>query len=75
MLGFFNLLPEVVFHDPDYDVPIPVSNFQSNLTKLLKIASLKIRHWNELLSPRCALYNHVLNDFRHLTDLSVLSAS
>ena len=68
-VGVFNLLPEVVFYDPEFDVPIPVSNFQKNLTRLIKLASENVDHWYEVFSPRVALYNHVLKQFRNVNEV------
>ena len=65
-IGVFNLLPDLVFLDPEYDVPIPVSTFQKNLNTLLKVACMHVDNWSEIFSPRVSLYNHVLKVFSSL---------
>ena len=65
----FNLLREDVLDVGDYDGPIPVVNFQRNLTQLLKLASHETERWEEIFSPRYALLGHVLKDFRSVASV------
>ena len=69
------MLPEVVFHDEDGVIPISVSSFQSNLTKLLKLSSMIESNWLETFSPRVPLFNHVLKELRQVDQLPELTVT
>ena len=58
-----------VLSSPDFDDPIPVKEFQKNLTRLIKRASRDEVYWSNLLNPRFELYNHLIRDL-HSIDLA-----
>ena len=68
-VAVFNLLPECVFHDDEQDLPISVSAFQTNVSRLLKLVSHESDMWEGLFSPRTTIYNHVLRSFSVVTNL------
>jgi hypothetical protein len=72
-IGIFNLLPAVVFVSPEYEGFIPINEFQSNLNKLVKLASHVDNQWANLYSPRFELSHHLVRDF-HDVDLHHLQA-
>ena len=68
-VAVFNLLPECVFHADEHVLPISVSDFQSNLTALLKLASNDLDGWDSLFCPRMAISYYMLRFFNNLSDL------
>ena len=68
-VAVFNLLPECVFHHDEQVMPISVSAFQTNLNRLLKLASHELDVWDSLFSARSTIHNHVLRNFCNLSDL------
>ena len=66
-VAIFNLLPPVMFHSQEYDQPIPVKEFQRNLTKLLRLSSHVEVFWPNLFNPRFELHNHLIRDFHNVS--------
>ena len=72
-VAVFNLLPECFFHQEDDVVfPVSVSVFQSNLTSLLKSASIHELEWEGFFSPRTTIFDHVLRRFSQVASLSAI---
>ena len=68
-VAIFNILPEIVFSSAEFDLPIPVKEFQKNLSRLVRRASFDIDDWDHLYNPRLPLSSHSLLQFRRLGDL------
>jgi len=66
-IAIFNMLPECMFHCDEQVLPISVSDFQSNLNKLLKIVSHELDEWFGVFSPRTTIHDHVLRRFTNLS--------
>ena len=50
-VAIFNILPEIVFSSAEFDLPIPVKEFQKNLSRLVRRASFDIDDWDHLYNP------------------------
>ena len=68
-VAVFNILPECVFHYDEHELPITVSQFQSNLNVLLKSASNDLDGWEGLFCPRATIFDHLLRRFSTLANL------
>ena len=66
-IAIFNMLPECMFHCDEQVLAISVSDFQSNLNKLLKIVSHELDEWYGVFSPRTTIHDHVLRRFTNLS--------
>ena len=65
------MLPECMFHCDEQVLPISVSDFQSNLNKLLKIASHELDEWYGVFSFRTTIHDHVLRRFTNLNTVEL----
>ena len=68
-VAIFNVLPEIVFTSSEFEQPIPVKEFQKNLSRLVRRASFDIEDWDHLFNPRLPLSSHSLLQFRRIDDL------
>ena len=65
-ISIFNLLPDCVFVRDGVKLPISISDFQHNLTCLLKLVCSIDDNWHELFSARMPLVGHLLHKYRNL---------